>query len=457
MARQGRRAGQPVDLRSVEPNGDDGWRVRIHHGKCVTRRPTRPSQAEAYADQKRANQCSSREDMIAYKATLKCVMPQEDHLVAGDESSRVAGIGAISQEAVVNPIPGDAVAVSIAGGVASSCRQLVPTEAALVNYIPGVPKRKLGRPSVALERLGAAQPNANGEGWRARMELGYVRHSGPTRFGKAAAESYLIRMRSVAPRAEVCRVVADLRSEAPAAAVRIGDGQAPSVSYRAEVPRSVHCEDAARLPDHGGAASGLGCAKATGPLERYLSHKEAAAAGARDTVTASPLLLAIGDEVTGHVRRLFHGRADLNAQDEVDCFTPLLFAPSCGHVVMARLLCSAKADVNASLQCATRISGQTLLIVASIRGHTLRSCSFCASLVRTKIGAGECALRQWSWEQWPRTDPSSHGSEAAARRFRTGGGRCYALRGTGCFGRAVGSSVRIADAPLDRACSIVGS
>ena len=37
---------------------------------------------------------------------------------------------------------------------------------------------------------------------------------------------------------------------------------------------------------------------------------------------------------------------------------------------MARFLCSAKADVNASLQGAGRISGQTPLIVASIRGHT---------------------------------------------------------------------------------------
>ena len=54
----------------------------------------------------------------------------------------------------------------------------------------------------------------------------------------------------------------------------------------------------------------------------------------------------------------------------MDCFTPLFFALFCGHVAMASLLCSAKADVNASLQGATRISRQTPLIVASIRGHT---------------------------------------------------------------------------------------
>ena len=74
-------------------------------------------------------------------------------------------------------------------------------------------------------------------------------------------------------------VVEELHSEAAVVAVRIGDGQAPSVSSMAEVLRSVHGEDAARLPDHGGAASGLGCAKATGPLERHPTHKEAAAAG----------------------------------------------------------------------------------------------------------------------------------------------------------------------------------
>ena len=67
-----------------------------------------------------------------------------------------------------------------------------------------------------LERLGAAEKNANGEGWRARMKLGDARHSGPTRLGKAAAEAYLIRMRSVASRAEVPRVVAELHSEAAA-------------------------------------------------------------------------------------------------------------------------------------------------------------------------------------------------------------------------------------------------
>ena len=86
---------------------------------------------------------------------------------------------------------------------------------------------------------------------------------------------------------------------------------------------SVHGEDAARLPDHGGAASGLGCAKATGPLERHATDKVAAAARIQEMVTASPVLLAIADEDTGEVRRLCHGRADLNAQDEVDFVTPL--------------------------------------------------------------------------------------------------------------------------------------
>ena len=100
----------------------------------------------------------------------------------------------------------------------------------------------------------------------------------------------------------------------------------------------------------------------------FVSDTEAP--GTQETVTASPLLLAIGDEDTGGIRRLCHGRADLNAQDEVDCLTPLFFASFCGHVAMARLLCGAKADVNASLQGAGRISGQTPLIVASIRGHT---------------------------------------------------------------------------------------
>ena len=60
-------------------------------------------------------------------------------MVAADESSSVAGLGAISQEAVVNSMPGDAVAVPIAGRFASSCTQLVLTEAALVNYVPRVP------------------------------------------------------------------------------------------------------------------------------------------------------------------------------------------------------------------------------------------------------------------------------------------------------------------------------
>ena len=49
--------------------------------------------------------------MRAYIAALKGATPQEEHGVAADESSRVAAPGAISQEAVDNPIPGDAVAV----------------------------------------------------------------------------------------------------------------------------------------------------------------------------------------------------------------------------------------------------------------------------------------------------------------------------------------------------------
>ena len=48
------------------------------------------------------------------------------------------------------------------------------------------------------------------------MKLGDARLSGPTRLGKAAAEADLIRMRSVASRAEVPRVVAELHSEAAA-------------------------------------------------------------------------------------------------------------------------------------------------------------------------------------------------------------------------------------------------
>ena len=48
------------------------------------------------------------------------------------------------------------------------------------------------------------------------MKLGDVKHSGPTRLGKAAAEADLTRMRSVASRAEVPRVVAELHSEAVA-------------------------------------------------------------------------------------------------------------------------------------------------------------------------------------------------------------------------------------------------
>ena len=72
------------------------------------------------------------------------------------------------------------------------------------------PKRK------PLERLGAAEKNPNGEGWRARMKLGDTRHSGPTRLAKATAEADLNRMRSVASRAKVPRVVAELHSEAVA-------------------------------------------------------------------------------------------------------------------------------------------------------------------------------------------------------------------------------------------------
>ena len=67
-----------------------------------------------------------------------------------------------------------------------------------------------------LEQLGAAEKNANGEGWRARMKLGDARYSGPTRLAKATAEADLNRMRSVTSRAEVPRVVAELHSEAVA-------------------------------------------------------------------------------------------------------------------------------------------------------------------------------------------------------------------------------------------------
>ena len=98
--------------------------------------------------------------------------------------------------------------------------------------------------------------------------------------------------------------------------------------------------------------------------------KEAAVARTREMVSASPLLLAVGDEDMGAVSRLCDGCADLNVQDGVDGLTPLFFASFCGHVEMTRLLCGAKADVNASLYGATRISGQTPLIVASVRGHT---------------------------------------------------------------------------------------
>ena len=72
------------------------------------------------------------------------------------------------------------------------------------------PKRK------PLARLGAAEKNVNGEGWRARMKLGDTRYSGPTRLAKATAEADLNRMRSVASRAKVPRVVAELHSEAVA-------------------------------------------------------------------------------------------------------------------------------------------------------------------------------------------------------------------------------------------------
>ena len=48
------------------------------------------------------------------------------------------------------------------------------------------------------------------------MKLGDARHLGPTRLGKATAEADLIRMRCIAPKAEVPRVVAELYSEAAA-------------------------------------------------------------------------------------------------------------------------------------------------------------------------------------------------------------------------------------------------
>ncbi len=71
MAPKGRRPGQPLNLGSVERICDYGWRVKIKNGNANTRGPTRTSEAEAYADLKRAKQCSSREEMIAYIATLK--------------------------------------------------------------------------------------------------------------------------------------------------------------------------------------------------------------------------------------------------------------------------------------------------------------------------------------------------------------------------------------------------
>ena len=48
------------------------------------------------------------------------------------------------------------------------------------------------------------------------MKLGDAKHSGSTRLGKATAEAVLIRMRSIASRAEVPRDVAELYSEAVA-------------------------------------------------------------------------------------------------------------------------------------------------------------------------------------------------------------------------------------------------
>ena len=48
------------------------------------------------------------------------------------------------------------------------------------------------------------------------MKRGDAKHSGPTRVGKATAKADLIRMRSIASRAEVPRVVAELHSEAAA-------------------------------------------------------------------------------------------------------------------------------------------------------------------------------------------------------------------------------------------------
>ena len=85
--------------------------------------------------------------------------------------------------------------------------------------------------------------------------------------------------------------------------------QAQVEQLRLESAQRLAAKEAAEadLPDHGGAASGLGCAKATGPLERHPTDKEAAAAITQETVTASPLLLAIGDEDTGEVRCLCHG------------------------------------------------------------------------------------------------------------------------------------------------------
>ena len=71
MAPRGRRLRQPANLGIVARNGGYGWRVNIKNGNANTRGPTRPSEAEAYADLKRAKQCSCREEMIAYIATLK--------------------------------------------------------------------------------------------------------------------------------------------------------------------------------------------------------------------------------------------------------------------------------------------------------------------------------------------------------------------------------------------------
>ena len=53
----------------------------------------------------------------------------------------------------------------------------------------------------------------------------------------------------------------------------------------AEEQERLAAKDSAEadLPDYGGAAVGLGCAKATGPLEWHPTDKEAAAGGTQET------------------------------------------------------------------------------------------------------------------------------------------------------------------------------